>query len=355
MSSVQILSAAEQVAEHLRAEIVEGLLVGSMPGANRLAADLGVNHKTVVAALQQLENEGVLLSQGPRRRRLIALNPRKGPRPMRVGVLLYENTDRQMSILVEIQHALNEAGHTVSYAGKSLTELKMDVQSVAKLVERTDVDAWVVVAGSRSVLEWFSGQPMPIFALFGRRHGVPIASTGPNAEAASAEAVRRLLALGHRRIVKICRGERRKPGPGKTERNFLQMLSSHGVQIGDYNLPDWEETPAGLQDLLNSLFRVTPPTALIVDGSACLVATLQFLGSHGWRVPEDVSLFCVDSESCLSWCQPSIAHIHWDPLPVIRRITRWASTVSHGRVDTKSSSIPAQFVDGDSIASNPEG
>ena len=44
----------------LREGLREGRWQGSMPGRNRLAVELGVNHKTVKAALVILEREGLL-------------------------------------------------------------------------------------------------------------------------------------------------------------------------------------------------------------------------------------------------------------------------------------------------------
>ena len=44
------------------------------------------------------------------------------------------------------------------------------------------MDAWVIIAGSREVLEWFVEQQIPAFALFGRRDGLPIAGVGPDLE-----------------------------------------------------------------------------------------------------------------------------------------------------------------------------
>jgi DNA-binding GntR family transcriptional regulator len=58
MDSITLLTAVEQVAEHLRQVLLREGLSGTMPGVLPLAADLGVNHKTVKAALKQLEKEG---------------------------------------------------------------------------------------------------------------------------------------------------------------------------------------------------------------------------------------------------------------------------------------------------------
>lgn len=349
MNPIRLLSAPEQVAGHLRSEIARGALVGTMPGANQLAANLGVNAKTVVVALKQLEAEGILVNQGPRRGRLIATRKARKAQSLHIGILLYESSDQQSSLFMEIHHALTDLGHAVGYAKKALTELKMDLPSVERMVKKESFDAWLIVAGSRTVLEWFSQQDIPSFALFGRRNNVSIPSIGPSTDIAFIEALEVLIAQGHHRIVKICRSERRKPNPGKTERNFLEILERHGISTGDYNLPDWEETPHGLQELLSSLFRVTSPTALIVDEAVLFPVVIQFLGAKGYRVPEDVSLFCMESASNFEWCVPKVSHIDWDSTPAIRRILKWSVNVSQGKSDLKRASVPAKFVRGETI------
>jgi hypothetical protein len=49
-----------------------------------------------------------------------------------------------------------------------MLELGMRVSRIAKVVERIDAGAWIILAGSREVLEWFADRPVPTFALFGR-------------------------------------------------------------------------------------------------------------------------------------------------------------------------------------------
>ena len=349
MHALRLVSAVGQVAAHLRAELKRGHWTGKMPGADGLAAELGVNRKTVEAALRQLEKEGHLVGQGPGRHRRIVARGGSTAHPLRVSILFYEPSDRLLAYIVELRHALEEAGHTVISAAKSLTELGMDVARVGRLVRQTPADAWVVMAGSREVLEWFCAQRVPVFALFGRREGLPIAATGPNTHTAVRTATRELLALGHRRIVSICRSERRKPDPGITEQIFLEELASHGIPIGDYNLPDWEETREGFQQLLKSLFRVTPPTALLIDEPAIFAAAQQFLARRRILVPEEVSLVCLDPDHTFAWCVPPISHVRWDFGPVVRHIVRWAATVSRGGSDVKQTLTPAQFVPGGTI------
>lgn len=351
---LRVFSAVEQVANHLRSEIASGHFSGTMPGVNQLAESLGVSPKTVVASLKQLENEGLLVGQGPRRNRLIVPPDGIATRPLRIAILLYEPADQEAPYIIDLRHALMTAGNTVFHPAKSLTETGMDPASVERLVNQTEADAWVVLAGAREVLEWFSSQPIPAFAIFGRRTGLPIASAGPASLAAVISFTRQLVALGHRRIVKICRSERRKPGPGRTERAFLKELETLAIPTGSYNLPDWEESPEGFQAMLHSLFRVSPPTALILDEAPFLVAAQQFLGARGLRVPEHVSLVCCVSDPIFDWCTPSVAHIQWDKGPLIQRVTKWAANVHRGKRDVRQTQFPASAIIGGTIGPAPQ-
>lgn len=350
-----LLSAAGQVAAHLRAEVALGGFSGTMPGVIRLGEALGVNPKTVEVALQQLEHEGLLVGQGPGRRRLIVSSGRRVTRPLRVAILLGEPSDRHLEYIVELQHALLEAGHTVIFPDMYLLHLSAQVARIDRLVKETAADAWVLCGSTRKVLEWFCTKPTPVFALFGRRAGLPIAATGPDKPPALAAAARHLIGLGHRRIVLLVRRMRRLPEPGRSEQAFLTELEAGGIATGTFNLPDWEETREGFQEILSGLFRVTPPTALIVDEAPFFAAAQQFLARRGLRVPEKVSLVCTDSDPTFAWCMPSIAHIGWDSRPVVRRIVRWAAAVSQGQRDVRQTSVRAEFVVGGTVGPAPGG
>ena len=349
MKPVLRLSAAEQVAAYLRGELERGRWLGSMPGVDWLAAELGFNRKTMEAALRVLEKDGWLVGRGAGRKRGIVPRGGASARPMRIALLSYDPVPLTEGYTVELQHLLMEAGHTVFFAEKCLSQLGMNLGRIARLVRKTKADAWVINAGSREVLEWFGTQPVAAFALFGRREGLPIASTGPHKPPAMVAATRRLLELGHRSIVLLARRERRLPQPGTSEQAFLDELTAHGIPAGAFNLPEWEETTDGFHECLQELFRVTPPTALIVDDAPLFTAAQQFVARRHLLVPEQVSLICTDADPAFAWCKPSIAHIRWESGPVIRRIVRWAARVSRGRPDLRQTLTKAEFVAGGTI------
>jgi DNA-binding LacI/PurR family transcriptional regulator/biotin operon repressor len=346
-----VLTAAEQVARHLRDELLRGVWSGVMPGGDRLAAELGIGRDTVEAALKQLEAEGLLMNQGRRRGRRIAVREgANGVKRLRLGILPYDAADRGLPYLIDLQYRLEEAGHVVVFMQKTLMDLQRDVKRVAALVGRHEMDAWVVLGGPLEVTEWFAAQPMPAFALFGRRRSVPIAGGGPDKVPAVRDVVRRLCGLGHRRIVFFVRGERRKPQPGEQELAFLEELAAHGISTGPYHLPDWEETPEGFLRCLEGLFSMTPPSALIFDETFLFAAAQQHFAQRGMLAPRDISLVCCDPpETALAWMRPSMSHIRWDHRPVVSGVMRWAANVGRGRKDLRQTLIPAEFIPGGTI------
>lgn len=350
MAIVRVMSGVEQVAGQLRAEILRGRWRGVMPGGARLATELGIGRKLVEGALRQLESEGVLVGGGRRCRRRIEL-PSGGmaARPLRVAVLLYEKAELKLDYVVDLQHKLMEAGHFADFSGATLTGLGMDVGRIARLVMDTKADAWVVLGGSREVLEWFSGQSLPAFALFGRWRRLPLAGAGPDKLPALRAIIAHLVELGHRRIVMLAREERRKPQPGLFEQTFLDELEARGISPGPYHLPEWENSWKGFHRCLDSLFQYTPPTALLIAQAPLFVAAQQHLAGIGILAPQQVSMVCHDPDPVFEWCDPAISHIRWDPGPMVHRVVRWAGNVSRGKTDLKRTLMKAEFVLGGTI------
>jgi DNA-binding LacI/PurR family transcriptional regulator/biotin operon repressor len=354
MDEFRVFSASEQVAEFLRQRLRRGVWSETMPGGERLSRELGVGRMTIEAALAQLEQEGWLVPQGVGRRRKITVRDDDATPALRIRLLNYQQSDELSYYIVDLLHRLRMAGHEAEIVSRSLLDLKLDPVQVQRLVEGTRADAWVIGSGSRLILEWFAGQEKPAFALFGRRHHLRIAGGGPDKFEAQRQLVQRLVELGHRRIVILARKDRREPHPAAFEQAFLDRLRDHGISTGLYNLPDWDESPGGLQQQLDSLFAHTPPTALFIEEMPLFIAAQQHLAIRGFLAPRDVSLICDDPDPAFSWCQPSISHIHWDARPLVRRILKWSDNVARGKDDRRQTSIKAEFVEGGTIGPAPK-
>ncbi len=354
MTRQRFSTLAEQVAQEIRDGLQAGRWTQSMPGRKTLAGELGVNHKTCESALQLLEGEGLLVSQGRGRGRRIVESATPRLPTIRVKILLYEKSSERSYYLVELLHRLREAGHDACFVEKTMVGLGMSAERIIRYARRIEADAWIVLAGSQEVLEWFAQQTTPAFALYGRTKDVPMASIAPSKYAAMEDLVGRLVAMGHQRIVLLTREERRKPSPGLFEQRFLEELEKHGIATGAYNLPEWEDCPEALHEKLESLFRHTPPSCMIIDEFSLFVAVMQKLGQMGIKVPEQVSLACLDQARAFDWCRPEITHFQWDSTGLVNRMEKWVHNVTHGKQDRRTSLIKAKLFVGGTIGPAPE-
>jgi len=349
MAKLIFKSKIEQVALHLQEEMARGRWNKEIPGREELSSELGVNSKTVESALQLLESKGVLIPQGAGRRRKISDLVDHALPALHIRLLIYEDSDRTEIDTVETVHQLSALGHIVSFSDKSLQDFGMNVKRVATYVEKNPADAWVVLGGSREILQWFADRNLPVFAKFGRCSDIAISGVRVNKVPALTDAVRKLVSLGHRRIVMLARSERRKPNPGLLEREFLEELERNGIKTGSYHLPDWDDHIEGFHRCLDSLFTTTPPTAIFLSEAREMIAAQQHLACKGIIAPRDISLICQDPSNTFSWCIPKISHIHWDSKPVVNSILQWANRLARGKDIKKQKIVFAEFVEGETI------
>lgn len=354
MAELRFYSKIEQIAFFLRDELARGRWEGLMPGRLELANELGLNARTVEEALRLLELDGVLIPQGAGKRRKIQVEQATRDHKLTIGFLLYDDDDRVLPYHIDLVHRLQDSGHGVVIADESIVQIETNLTRLAKVVASMNVDAWVVQAGPKEILQWFVEREKTVMAQFGRFHGLPIAAAGVKKIAAMRKAVRRLHALGHRRIIMLSREERRKPFVAKYEQAFLDELDALGIRTGSYNLPDWKNNAADFHRCIDKLFHHTPPTALFLAEARLFVAAQQHLASMGMVAPRDISLISDDSDVAFGWCNPPITHIHWDPRPVVNRIVRWADRAARRIIDKRQLYTMSEFVEGGTIGPAPK-
>lgn len=354
MKPLERVGLTGQTTDYLRAAISSGRWTGKLPGVRPLANDCGVSHDVVRAALQRLEREGLVVAEGNGRSRTVQARALQRKESSEVAVLLNlplaEEDSEFQQALTSLRSMVEESGRQCRFAGKCLRDLRGDVTRVARLVNRETADVWVVVGATREVLEWFDAQGKTFIALCGCCANLPVAGTGRLADDGFRDAMRHLMSLGHRRIVYVGPQMVRFSRSAGVIRIMGEELGRAGVAAGDYHCPDWDETPDGLQCLLARIFRVTPPTALIVDYANWLAGALDFLACRGLRVPEDVSLVCMNHDPTTAWHRPRIAHLGGSEVALAGVVLRWINSVARGRVEKKFIPMAAPFIRGDSTA-----
>jgi DNA-binding LacI/PurR family transcriptional regulator len=353
MAWLRILSASEQVAAHLRREVTGGRWVRFMPGADLLARELGAGRNTVDAALTLLENEGLIENGGAGRRRRVLRQGHPVAGSLHIRILSYSAREYTDTVIQELMNRITSAGHTARFAEKTLLDLRMNPRRVAAHVSSQPADGWVVYSGSREVLDWFSTAEVPALALTGRMQGIRIAGVKPDKVQSQKLAVQRLVELGHRRIARMVRPERVNPCPAAYEQAFLDELENHGIKTGPYNLAVFDGGATGFHECIDSLFHLTPPTALFLDEPMHFFAAQQHLARKGILAPEHVSLIADDPDPYFGMFDPPISHIAWKADDLARSVARWVDRIARGRDDCRQTLTKSVFIEGGTIGPVP--
>jgi DNA-binding LacI/PurR family transcriptional regulator len=350
MKTVSRDSIASKTTDLLRQQIKLGALRGKIPGVRKLAANLNVSRDNVRVALQRLETEGWLRDvEHGRSREVVTKLPRSARerRMLRIGVLIFEPLDAMPTtlqrLIMSMQHRMESAGHGVTL----ITERGQPSEArLKRVVPGIQADVWVLHRASRPVMQWFITRGIPAYAAGGMAHGLPIAASSIHLAQAVEQAVDEYVRLGHRRIVLITASYLRKPAPSSSITRFIEIMHRHGIKVNDFHLPDWDETPAGLQTLLTSLFKATPPTALIVEQPTHMLGALSFLKARDLSIPAQVSFTVMFPDATMEWWQPTLAHFRWSEEPFIKHLDRWLGHIAEGHADVSQRHVEAVFVKG---------
>lgn len=296
----------EITAASIRRCIQEGRWQGQLPGVRPLAEEFSVSKDTVRAALALLQKENLLAAGGAGRFREILGTGHPSPatgRVLRVALLLRLPLEQLSALsqghMLALLHEVRMAGHHAFVAPRYLKHPGKYGRLLEKLVAETQADAWVAYSASHEVLAWFAEHQIPIFALGGHPMALDIPWACSDLTRAMQDTVARLVNLGHRRIVLITSEKWLKPKTNAAALAFSECLRAHGLNVTDYNLPDWPKTRDGLEGLLHSLFQTTPPTALLILDPSWTVATLGWLLKKNISVPQQVSVISLMPDPAL--------------------------------------------------------
>ncbi len=355
MQPVLRTSLSEITARHLREGFASGRWLGVLPGVRQLAAELGVSRDVLRAALRLLEATGEIVHGGPgRHRQIVTSAPASLKAGMRVGILiptpLEEDNTHSRQLIHSISQALESLGHTCFIAPRATQSLRHLPAKVRKYMLQCQADAWIVYSAERNILEMAAKLALPVFAIGGSFEDLPLAGSITDLSPSLEMLVHLLTSLGHRQIVLICPPSWRQPELSKKALIFLDCLRQQGINAtAHYNVPDWEPTPRGLQDLLSALFVATPPSALVVVEPECVGPILLFLAQQGRRVPEEVSLVNLLPDPIHSFYNFELAHLNWPVAPHVRSMVRWIRELPKRPKRLERTVIHAKFVRGGSI------
>lgn len=141
---------------------------------------------------------------------------------------------------------------------------------------------------------------------------------------AAKEMVSYLASLGHRRIGCLAVPDHDENVGTMRRKGYLAALESCGIErdpnlvvIGDF---EYDSGERGARALMEN--RGGKPTAIFCITDRLAVSTSGWLIRNGYRVPEDVSVACIDDPTVLSYCHPSVTTMSFDYLDMGQKAAR---------------------------------
>ncbi|MCX6879972.1 MAG: substrate-binding domain-containing protein [Verrucomicrobia bacterium] len=301
-------SLMRQSADLIRERIETGQFGPTLPGENELARILDVSRPTIRGALDLLEREEVVAAASTGVAREVRKNwfGRKKAGPLVRFLLaapLHERSAGFQAGMRQMRERLASHGADVAFQVSAAFRTSRPGRILAKETAGGDCDVWVVVDATPEIEAWLETRQLPCVCVGGSyRHHLP--RTGGDGDQAIRDAAKSLLVLGHRRIVYPLHNAYGV----QMVATLCAVLQEHGVEWDEaFHVPHWKDHAANFFPMLARMFASTkPPTAFLTLGVRNLLPVLTWLGHHGLRVPEDVSLISMIDDPLLEFLYPPI-------------------------------------------------
>jgi DNA-binding LacI/PurR family transcriptional regulator len=312
-----------RIAEALQAAIMDGTYRpgARLPTEAELAAAHQVSHVTAAAALNELARAG-LVTRTPRRGTVVlgGLSAHRSTRPKLVAWILdYVEPTFQLGLLHGLQRGAQEAGAALVLGASGSTPAE-EAQAIQAAVatgaagiilylqdgEGYNADVLRLVLG---------GYPVVLIDRYLR--GVHCAVVSSDNVGGARLVVHELLDAGHRQICVLSWPPRNTSTIEDRLRGYVQTLTDAGVPV-DFSLhftpsgcPNpasvgWEPAPEVLDRFVAFLRTHPDVTAIFATNAALGLLALRAVERLRWRIPEDISLVCIDPLEAIPLSVPRV-------------------------------------------------
>ncbi len=358
MKSIRKSSLTAETEKELRTAILAGRFGATLPGFRVLAKVLGVSPPTVAEAVKALMAEGLVRSEGPRRRMAVVSGGlrRESSSPAHGRVLWFatsasfENAVHGSSeVLACLPELLAGTGWQVKHRILSYGHSESRTSQWDNMADAEMPDAMVAWTGRPALAEWALARGLRTLFLGGVRESFPI----PMLAVKTAEMVDRaaceLLGQGHRRLVlPMCN---RAPDMVTSVRGVLARRLKGGASAALDAAPvSSYEGGQVMEAMVEQALAERAPTGWIFfDWREFLAASCVFR-DRGLAVPRDLSVIVLSHDPSMDWYRPRPAHFRFPLDRFGKGVAEWVL----GRAEwTGSRHLPPEWVPGETLGAAP--
>jgi LacI family repressor for deo operon, udp, cdd, tsx, nupC, and nupG len=194
----------------------------------------------------------------------------------------------------------------------------------------------------------------PLVTVLERVPGATVPVVNTDHLAGATEAVRHLIALGHRRIAHIT-GLRRVPSALRRLEGYRTALAAAGlaaptelIHTGDFSIGSGA---AGMQHLMG---LAQPPTAVLCGNDEMAYGAIRAAHKLGLSVPEDVSIVGFDDQNLAEFYNPPLTTVNIPRQELGRRAAQELLEQLAGREVAREVMLPTRLVIRESTAPPPQ-
>lgn len=213
-------------------------------------------------------------------------------RTFAVGMLVPDLTNPLFPPIVRgIEDRLRESGWTLVLANTDNDDDKE--RSLLHAMTARRVDGLILATARRRypLLDEITGAGIPAVMVNRTTDAPTVSSVTSDDHSGIGEAVRHLVALGHRRIGHVGGTQQVSTGLARYH-SFLAWMQSEGLEIDPDRVvfAPWFQEQLGAQAFDQLLDRGVPFTAVVCGNDLLALGGYDALGRRGLRIPEDVSI-----------------------------------------------------------------
>ncbi|MES2924689.1 MAG: substrate-binding domain-containing protein [Verrucomicrobiota bacterium] len=346
---------AAQLADRIERAIHADTWQGELPGKRTLAERYGINVKTSAAAIDLLEQRGLIGAARAGKGREILPRPKsRKPRGKQSDKRLMVIHQAGGVLNIEDYHLLQRMGDiwlrghgAVAWATVDFPRCKSPGSQLDALIKRHSADALLMLMPGGG---WHreAARRLPFYMSGGPHEKDLLMSLGAcKIPQEIKRIVQHLRDLGHRRII--------SPTEGMGERTWRAVVD--GLRDGGGEKPEigtWEDHcpqfPSNVPEAWDGYWKMTfarlRPTAVIVHDDAHLLSLYGYCFLRRLKIPDDVSIISMNYEPRFEWLQPKPVMMRYPANLALAHFQQW---VEGGLKPIGLKYFPLRMVDGKSL------
>ncbi|MGB0775032.1 MAG: substrate-binding domain-containing protein, partial [Akkermansiaceae bacterium] len=320
-----------------------------LPGERSLATSLQIGRDTVRIALAELEKQGWISARAHgKRRKILKQKSAKAPkkRQHRIGFLSPRRLEELVpTMLIEVdrlREMLARQNITLDIHTPSIFTNKRPGHRLRELIDSTNCDAWILYQSSEEIQLWFEKENIPCIVRGYPYPGIQLPSLDIDWQAAGLHAGALLLRKGHRSIG-LMMPDTQLQGLFAAQKGLENALAQESDETHLHCMTDHGTTEGVASALHTVLATENPPTAIIATRTRQVLTLISWLATHGFRVPNNISLVSLTHDNIYEALLPKIDYYTLDSNTMARNMTRRLESLVKGVGKDQKVLIPEYF------------